>query len=523
VAPRRRANQDIGTPWDGTAHLAPGENRAKTRYGYPDWWLFQRGEVFDLGQDLLSFARETNPSLTTVNGGSLAVSGGRSKTERQLVGAYGPLTAPRPRFVNPVVAFINRSNDPDPRHIAYVSLHFDAQSTGERAMRFMYQGPEAVDILVEDCWFDGAGGTVQKTSMQLTIRRTLITDAHTDDRSHVQGFFFNGNRDTRLRIEDSILMRNGFSDGNPNDPGNWPPAGDQYFDIYNRNMYISGECDSMSSGVFDSLSLLGASGDQFRCGLRVERNFFYQGYVAMGAHGGYPRSEGPSGTIVDNVLLRFKGSGTNDNRGHPGWGFGLTSGAYRVEVARNIVSGAQHPVNHYGLQLSPLNWYCYSHVFIHPTQENRIHHNIFDSADAKATISLVEGVVSEKRDCSRWKHPGLLGNTVATNVFINANASVSAYSPRPVAKGTTHDTAFVDNSIYTSRREAARVLGWPDPDRTLATYMESLGYNVSSTDGFDEFFAEAIKQRKGYWRDEFTARELVNYMREGFGMPRLHR
>lgn len=51
--------------------------------------------------------------------------------------------------------------------------------------------------------------------------------------------------------------------------------------------------------------------------------------------------------------------------------------------------------------------------------------------------------------------------------------------------------------------------------------MKSLGYKVTSVDGFDEFFTEATKQRKGNWRPEFTARALVNYMREGFGMPSL--
>tara|TARA_Y100000034_G_C6599163_1_gene260558 strand:- start:196 stop:489 length:294 start_codon:yes stop_codon:yes gene_type:complete len=38
---------------------------------------------------------------------------------------------------------------------------------------------------------------------------------------------------------------------------------------------------------------------------------------------------------------------------------------------------------------------------------------------------------------------------------------------------------------------------------------------------FAFIFREAIQQRKGYWREEFTARPLVNYMREGFGMDEL--
>lgn len=520
VAPRRN-NEDIGTPWDGTGHLAPGEFRARTRYGYPDWWLFQRGEVYDLGQDLLSFAQETDPTIKKVTSGSLAVSGGRSRSERQVVGAYGSLERPRPRFINPPSVFIGRWNKPEPKHIAYVSLHFDAHEAGGIGLQLMSQNHEAVDFLVEDCWFDGANSAVQNTSVQLTFRRTLITDAHRDDHRHVQGLFFSGKRDSRLRFEESILMRNGFSNGDPSEPGNWPPAGDQYYDIFNRNLYLSGQCDNMNSGVFDTLSLLGASGDQFRCGMRVERNFFYQGYVSMGAYGGYPSSDGPSGSIVDNVLLRFRGSGTNDNRGHPGWGFILSSGAYKVQIARNIVSGAQYPVNHYGLQVSPLDWSCYAHVFKYPTRENDTHNNIFDTAGASAAISIVDGVKPKNEACSGWTYPGLVGNSVRDNVLINSKGSAWIYSPFPAANGTTHDTSFLDNTIYTSRAEAAAALGWPDPDRTLATYMKSLGYTVTSADGFDEFFAEATQQRKGYWRPEFTARGVINYMREGFGMPLL--
>ena len=112
------------------------------------------------------------------------------------------------------------------------------------------------------------------------------------------------------------------------------------------------------------------------------------------------------------MLLRFKGSGTNDNRGHPGWGFSLTSGAYQVEVARNIVSGAQHPVSDYGLQIAPLDWYCYSHVFEYPTQENDIHDNVFDTAGAAGAISILDGVRTDDVDCSGWTYPGLVGNTI---------------------------------------------------------------------------------------------------------------
>jgi hypothetical protein len=69
VVPRRPGwgSIEIGEPWDGTSYKAPGADRCATRYEYPDWWLFKRGDTFDLFDDYLSFARETNPDYHDVS------------------------------------------------------------------------------------------------------------------------------------------------------------------------------------------------------------------------------------------------------------------------------------------------------------------------------------------------------------------------------------------------------------------------------------------------------------------------
>ncbi|MCP4020895.1 MAG: hypothetical protein GY729_03550 [Desulfobacteraceae bacterium] len=520
VAPRQDPSEDIGTPWDGTNYKAPGELRAGTRYGYPDWWLFKRGQTFDVYQDLLSYAQQTNPGLTQIAGGSLTMSGGKSETERQILGAYGDLSQSRPRFINPAHdIFIRRWSEPDPKHMAFLSLHLDGR--GEKrggGLGFIFQGNDAVDILLEDCLFEGTtGSSIQNTSIDVTFRRCVIIDSFRDDHNHIQGMFFYGNRDATFRLEECIFMRNGFAGGDPEITG-WPPSGDQYFDVYNRNLYISGECDSMASGIFDTISMVGASGDQFRGGMKVERNFFYQGYVALGAHGGYPDADGPTGTLLDNVLLRFDGENTNDNRGHPGWGFTLTSGAYQVEVANNIVTGAQHEKDTYGLMIAALGWYCYSHVFEEATRSNFIHDNIFDTKNADGAIRVEDGVEQGNLACSQWSFPGVTGNTVSNNVLINEHLYEWENDPKDTALGTANDTLFENNTSYTDRSEAALNEGWPYPDRTLKTYLLDLGYTVVSDDGFIEFFNMAKLQRKGNWNPEFTAKSIVNYFRQGFDM-----
>jgi len=525
VAPRRNAAEDIGTPWDGTGYKAPGENRAATRYEYPDWWLFKRGDTFDLYQDYLSFARETTPGFNALDAGTLAVSGGSSSSKRQIVGAYGNLSLPRPRFINTTNgAFLSRWADPQPKHITYLSLHFDGRgsdSDKRGGISFLGQNEEAVDIVFEDFWIDGGTNVnIQNTAGQFTFYRSIITDSYLDSHSpHVQGMYYSGLRNSRLQIKESILMRNGFANGDP--MVNWPPSGQQYYDIYNRNLYLSGECENMQSGLFDSISMIGASGDQFRPGMRIENNFFYQGYVAMGAHGGYPDSDGPTGTIRNNVLQRFKGSGTDDNRGHPGWGFELTSGAYGVEVAGNVVTSAQHEADQYGLSLSSLGWYCYSHTFHYPSRNNIIHNNIFDTGAASRAINVTDGVENEYLECATWAYPGLTGNIFRDNTLTNSREVDWEYRPKESAIGTENDTQFISNTLYSSRAEAASAEGWPAPDRTLKTYLENLGHEVTTGDGFLEFFMEARQQRKGYWREEYTARNVVNYFRKGFGLAEL--
>lgn len=61
---------------------------------------------------------------------------------------------------------------------------------------------------------------------------------------------------------------------------------------------------------------------------------------------------------------------------------------------------------------------------------------------------------------------------------------------------------------------------FPDANRTIKTYMESLGYSPSNLDhAIDMFVEESLKQSRFNWRPEFTAAAVNAYIREGFGLP----
>ena len=58
-------------------------------------------------------------------------------------------------------------------------------------------------------------------------------------------------------------------------------------------------------------------------------------------------------------------------------------------------------------------------------------------------------------------------------------------------------------------------LAYADPDRTVETYMKSLG----KAGTLAALIAEAKKQGRGNWRAAYTARAINRYVRAGFALP----
>jgi hypothetical protein len=58
-------------------------------------------------------------------------------------------------------------------------------------------------------------------------------------------------------------------------------------------------------------------------------------------------------------------------------------------------------------------------------------------------------------------------------------------------------------------------LSYPDPERTIGTYMAGLGAPAS----VNLFLAIAATQSRHTWRPEFTAAVVNAYIRDGFGQP----
>ncbi len=80
-------------------------------------------------------------------------------------------------------------------------------------------------------------------------------------------------------------------------------------------------------------------------------------------------------------------------------------------------------------------------------------------------------------------------------------------------------------AAYVPSRGSNTQVTYPDPDRDLVTYMQSLGYSPASAEqAIDWFtngtfgFAGAINNRLGLWDERATARAVINHVRAGFGL-----
>jgi hypothetical protein len=88
---------------------------------------------------------------------------------------------------------------------------------------------------------------------------------------------------------------------------------------------------------------------------------------------------------------------------------------------------------------------------------------------------------------------------------------------------TTNYSAYVP-----SRGGNARV-NYPDPNRDLVTYMQTLGVSPANAQQAIEWFVNGVpgqpnlrgsmNNRWGAWDDRFTSRAVINYVRAGFGRP----
>jgi hypothetical protein len=124
-----------------------------------------------------------------------------------------------------------------------------------------------------------------------------------------------------------------------------------------------------------------------------------------------------------------------------------------------------------------------------------------DVNPSTAPMSIMNNIIAHEASGSPHGHGislavGTVGVTATNNIIYQWDNPI-------IDEGTSNTTS--PNAINLS--------GYLDPKRTVGTYNASLGGLPTSS----AFLTEARKQSKDYWRPQYTASAVNNYIRAGFG------
>lgn len=385
----------------------------------------------------------------------------------------------------------------------------------------MREGQVAERILIEDCRMRFCGMTFMRgkgRAEDLVFRRNLVLDRYSRT-SHSQGMFASG---VSILLEENVFDHNGWlirEQNNRKDRGGAT--------IFNHNTYFSGCHDVTFRG--NMFLRAASSGNKWTANhgkgsarnIVIDDNLYVEGEIGISMGGNNP---GPlrfaNIRITNNVMLDM-------GRGQPtlrtlgwyldimDWDGGLVAGNCFAHQASKDVSNvyAIHVGRHKGG--NGVNGTSV-HTRNVTVSDNVIHGLrsgaaaiIISQSDSLSDVLFSRNLVQPGGQTAGVLHlrDGLGGVVFQANVYDSGEGDW----------GRIGDSALgFDEWVVKSGETNAvsRMLRFPDPDRTVETYMATLGGEPT----LDAFIAEARKQSKANWRKEFTASAVNAYVREGFGI-----
>jgi len=484
---------------DGNSGLSEGApvrtiaaGKALLRDGFPDWLLLKKGDSW-------------NEAL-----GTWGLSG-RSLTERMLISSYGSSPG-RPLLRTGTDNGFSAPDDTSNDHLAIVGLHLWADSydgaNGDPRGIQVYGNTH--NLLIEDCHLQAYNTNlvVQGTPdgvrfhSNVVLRRNVIVDAYTTGTDNTAGLFASGIQGAL--IEENVLDHNGWRDDVPGSDPTW----------YRRNVYVQ---NGNTGVVFRRNIVAGTDGIQLRSGGLMEDNLFLHNAIAMQLGGGTePEAQGITGTVRFNVVL----DGRDLQVGNPrGWGLTMSNVA-SATVDSNVIA---HNVS--GTGPYPL---------------------VFDVANGwQGNTRGVEDTLFTKNVVYAWNGSSRFTGTAAQTVGLRltGNKIQNGITPDPLffheQPDSTNGIDSEDNVFHSIAVPGAwmqiggsyvSLTGWmalvgdttstaetyafPDPLRTIETYSVSIGGLPSRA----AFLREARRQSKSFWRDEYTAHAVDEYIRAGYGL-----
>jgi hypothetical protein len=483
---------------DGFDGLSPAKAKrtiaagiALLRHGYPDWLLLERGGVWH--EALGHWVRS-----------------GRSAAERMVVGSYGSDPA-RPKLLTGLKHGIDTDGGGgSPPHIdclALVGLEFVADqysgATDQVGARMLQPGSH---FLIEDCLFRGYGVNLVFQGFggrhsDFSLRRSVIVDAYAlHSVGHSQGLY--AYAVDGLLIEDNVFDHNGWNESVP----------DAGADMFNHNLYI----DNDNTGVVVRGNLIAnasSHGMQLRPGGVCVDNLFVRNSIALSVGGGTkPDPGGVIGDVRQNVILDGKNIDADNPRGWALWFGNIVSGRVSDNVVANNVNGTSPVALALDGQVG---------VGIHDlVLENNVISDWGGNVVVEGDADELSGITLRGNEIQDRTHPHALVEHRASGTVAALTCSGNRfYSPRPADDGSWFVIARNGVSVAKWQQlsgDATSVFlppAYPDPERGVASYSESLG-GAGTT---DDFIANARRQSKASWQPAFTAEAANAYIRAGFG------
>ncbi|MDA8019209.1 MAG: right-handed parallel beta-helix repeat-containing protein, partial [Thermoanaerobaculia bacterium] len=408
---------------------------------------------------------------------------------------------------NGAITFGGGGSPPRIDYVAIIGIHFwahthDGTVNNFHAMHFLMPGE---GLLIEDCKVEQYGSGIVFTPPEddplnaVELRRNVVVDSFTTLDFHAQGMFASSIEG--LLLEENVFDYNGWNADIPGASAN----------IFRHNIYLSGN-NSNDVQVVGNIITRGAShGIQARTGGWVFDNLFARNSISVLISDGV--EQGFSALVEENVILDGKNISGTELRG---WGINANNAdstiVHRNIVANNVDGDFPRPMDFGANAGDPvLDLEFTDNIFYNWGGSVR-----FDgAADGFHSVHLARNHIQSDRAQAVLDHAQL------PTTFTSADNRL--WSEANPLEFIRMNGAMVDLATWQAQvadvGSTREMITYPDPSRSIARYnAEVLGGSAS----FEAFTDQVRLQSKDFWRAEYTAKQVNDWIRAGFGRELSH-
>lgn len=482
---------------------------AQTRDNFPDWVMLQRGDTW------------RDPGL-------IRLSEGRSISERHVITWYGSNMA-RPLLEGGVFQYWYTQGN----YTALVGLNMYSYSRDPAHDEFVgfdnVGNVKCIDLIGQDGITEGIlieDNVINFYEENSTSRRNIGTGQVRDviwrrnivmnnygTNSHSQGIYSGF---ASVFLEENIFYHNGWYQQSYN---GGKEAGQAT--IFNHNTYFSNDYNTIFRGnVFLSGASINnkfstddaAGGEPLTQNILVDNNFYSEGEVAISLGGNADSDTGPRWAnihVVNNIVEHTGRTQPTDR--NLGWGIGVSDwsgGVLQGNIVKHI--GDSLITNSYAFSINGHTTNLTINENIAYGFDNTAYSSNWDFADiigSNANIDFTNNITQNP-----FNDGQILIEVNNSNFGIFDTVSNNQwFSERGSAWFSTGDYAsWVSATGETN--SSTQETPFNDPERTLETYMQSLGQMPT----IQAFVSNAANESSVNWSGNYTGKTLNRYLRAGF-------